>query len=133
MTHDEFIGQVQHRARLDSRGAAERATRATLETLGDRLAGGAAGNLAAQLPVEIGEHLRRTAGDGEQLDLEGFFDRVAGREGVEVPEAVFHARCVIEVVDEATQPGTLAKVRQQLPDEYDRLFAAGSTGRMPGN
>jgi uncharacterized protein (DUF2267 family) len=33
MKHDEFIGQVQHRARLSSRGATERATRATLETL----------------------------------------------------------------------------------------------------
>ena len=69
MEHDEFIGQVQARARLDSRGAAEQATRATLETLGERLSEGAAENLAAQLPHEIGEHLRRTAsGTGERLD-----------------------------------------------------------------
>jgi hypothetical protein len=34
MKHDEFIGQVQHRARLS--------TRATLETLAERLAGGEA-------------------------------------------------------------------------------------------
>ncbi len=40
MKHDEFIGRVQHYARLPSRGDAERATRATLETLGERLAGG---------------------------------------------------------------------------------------------
>ena len=56
MEHDEFIGQVQHRARLGSRGDAERATRATLETLAERIADGAANNLAAQLPNEIGEH-----------------------------------------------------------------------------
>lgn len=32
MRHDEFIGEVQHRAKLPSRGDAERATRITLET-----------------------------------------------------------------------------------------------------
>lgn len=40
MQHDEFIGQVVARARLDSRGAVEQATPATLETLAQRLAGG---------------------------------------------------------------------------------------------
>jgi uncharacterized protein (DUF2267 family) len=58
MKHDEFIGQVQHRARLRSRGAAERATRVTLETLAERLVGGEANDLASQLPLEIGHHLR---------------------------------------------------------------------------
>jgi uncharacterized protein (DUF2267 family) len=37
MQHDEFIGQVQNRAKLPSRGEAEGATRATLETLGERI------------------------------------------------------------------------------------------------
>ena len=50
MKHDEFIGQVQHRARLGSRGDAERATWATLQTLGERLAGGEAKDFASQLP-----------------------------------------------------------------------------------
>jgi uncharacterized protein (DUF2267 family) len=58
MKHDECIGQGQHRARLSSRGEAERATRATLETLAERLVGGEAKDLAAQLPPEIGEHLQ---------------------------------------------------------------------------
>ena len=52
MKHDEFIGRVQHYARLASRGDAERATRATLETLGERLAGGEPKDLASQLPPE---------------------------------------------------------------------------------
>jgi uncharacterized protein (DUF2267 family) len=136
MEHDEFIGQVQHRARLASRGDAERATRATLERLAERIADGAAGNLAAQLPREIGEHLRRRApeqaGTGEQFSLDEFFARVAEREGVDLPEAAFHARVVVEVVDEATQGSVIEKVREQLPAEFDRLFTAGSTGRMAG-
>ena len=132
MEHDEFIGQVQVRARLASRGEAERATRATLETLSERLAGGAGDKLAAQLPREIGEHLRRgTSPTGERFSLDSFFTKVSEREGVQRAQAAFHARAVLEVVDEATQGSVLTKVRDQLPDEFDRLFEAGSQGRMP--
>jgi len=134
MEHDEFIGQVQHRARLGSRGEAERATRATLETLAERIADGQAKNLAAQLPVEIGEHLRRkspaAAGTGEQFSLGEFFQRVTEREGVDQPDAVFHARAVMEVTDEATSGSLMTHVREQLPSEFDPLFEAGSEGRM---
>lgn len=134
MDHDEFIGQVQHRARLGSRGEAERATRATLETLAERMADGAAQNLAAQLPNEIGEHLRREApeqaGTGEQFSVDDFFERVTEREAVDQPDAVFHARVVLDVTDEATTGGLMSKVREQFPSEFDRLFDAGSTGRM---
>lgn len=52
MKHDEIIGQVQHRAHLSSRGDAEIATRATLETLAERLAGGEVNDLASQLSAE---------------------------------------------------------------------------------
>jgi uncharacterized protein (DUF2267 family) len=132
MKHDAFIGQVQHRARLSSRGEAERATRVTLETLAERLAGGEAKDLAAQLPQELGEHLRRGwSGIGERFSLEEFFRRVSVREGVELPEAVFHARAVIAVLSEAVSKGELDDVRAQLPAEFDRLFEAGSTGHMP--
>lgn len=131
MKHDEFIGQVQHRARLSSRGEAERATRATLETLAERLAGGEARDLAAQLPPEIGDHLRGQWSDmGERFSLAEFFRRVSLREGVDPPAAVFHARAVIEVLGEAVSQGELDDVRAQLPAEFDRLFEAGSTGHM---
>ncbi len=129
MQYDEFIGQVQHRARLASRGEATRAVRATLETLGDRLFGGEAGNLAAQLPEEIGLYLRRETG-GESFGLDEFFERVSVLEGVDLPEAIFHARAVMSVVSDAISPSLLDKVRAQLPAEYDRLFEAGSDGGM---
>ncbi len=132
MKHDEFIGQVQHRARLSSRGAAERATRATLETLAERLAGGEAKDLAAQLPPELAEHLRGGwSAMGDRFSLDEFFRRVSQREGVDVPDAVFHARAVIEVLSAAVSRGEMDDVRAQLPAEFDRLFEAGSTGQMP--
>lgn len=123
MKHDEFIGHVQQRARLDSRGAAEQATRATLETLAERLAGGQPDNLAAQLPPEIGLHLQRGS-DTEQFGVQEFYQRVAAREdpGVQLPEAVFHAKAVMSVVREAVTGGVLDKVRDQLPEEFADLY-----------
>jgi uncharacterized protein (DUF2267 family) len=135
MQHDQFIGQVQARARLSSRGEAERATRSVLETLGERIPEGLADNLAAQLPTEIGVHLERTEvyggyGTGERFDRNEFVTRVASRSGFEAPRAAFATRAVCEVVDEATQGGVMSKVRDALPDDVHALVTAGSTGPM---
>ena len=124
MTHDQFIGQVQNRGHLSSRADAERATRATLETLGERLAGGEAGNLAAQLPREIGEYLRHDGEKFERLELEQFYERVREREGSELPDAVHHAKTVMGVLREAVSPGEFADIEQQLPEEYRQLLEA---------
>ncbi|MEX2541140.1 MAG: DUF2267 domain-containing protein [Trueperaceae bacterium] len=125
MTHDQFIGQVQNRGHLSTRADAERATRATLETLAERLAGGEAGHLASQLPREIGEHLRRAdESEVERLDLDGFYQRVSEREGRELPEAVHHAKAVIGVVREAVSAGEFADVETQLPEEFRHLLEA---------
>lgn len=133
MQHDELIGQIQARAQLPSRGAAEAACRATLETLGERLPEGLADNLAAQLPREIGENLRRTevyggAGTGERFDRQVFIARVATRAGEDEPRAAYLARVVLEVVQEASQGGVVTKVMQALPDDIRDLVSAGSTG-----
>ena len=126
MKHDEFIGQVQHHARLSSRGDAEIATRATLETLAERLAGGEADDLASQLPRGIAEYLRTgLAGVGERFSVEEFFQLVSEREGVDLPKAIYHARAVIAVLYEAVSPGEMADVRAQLPAEFGRLFEPG--------
>jgi len=123
MKHDEFIGQVQHRARLSSRGDAEIAARATLETLAERLAGGEANDLASQLPRGLAEYLRTgLAGEGVHFSMEEFFHRVSEREGVDLPKAIYHARAVIAVLYEAVSPGEMADVRAQLPAEFSRLF-----------
>ncbi|GAA4896786.1 DUF2267 domain-containing protein [Streptomyces coeruleoprunus] len=134
MDHDTFIGQVQHRAHLDSRGAAETATRATLETLAERVPAGLADKLAAQLPREIGESLRRVAtapdqpATGVHMSNREFFDRVARRAGANTAKAAHEARCVMEVVSDATQGTLTEKVRQSLDAELATSLFAGSTG-----
>lgn len=133
MDYDRFIGHVQHRAKLGTFEEAVRATRATLETLGRRLAGGAPGNLAAQLPQEIGRYLEEQEDVQESFSLDEFFERVAREEGRDLPEAVYHARVVVEVLREAVGDSALKKVSGQLPEEWSRLFEAGSEGPMPRN
>lgn len=122
MTYDEFVGQVQHRARLASEGEAVRVIRSTLETLGERLFGGASGNLASQLPQEIGIYLTEPI-PSEAYGLDEFMQRVSVREGnADLPAAWFHARAVMSVVRDAVAPGTIRHVRDQLPAEYNQLF-----------
>ena len=131
MQFDEFMGQVQSRARLASTGEALEAVRATLATLSERVAGGAATNLAAELPSALGEYLKDRA--PERFDLDEFFRRVSEKEGQGLPQAVFHARVVMEVVREAVSAGSIDKIRDQLPSDYDPLFEAGSTGQLARN
>ncbi len=64
--------------------------------------------------------------------MDEFFERVNEKEGgVDLPGAAYHARVVMEVLQEAVTKGELDDVRSQLPAEFDPLFEAGSQGEMP--
>lgn len=129
MKYSEFVGQVHHRAEMASENEAVRAIRATLQTLGERLFGGEPGDLAAQLPQEIGAYL--AMGDGqERFGFDEFLKRVAKREGVDLPVATYHARVVVDVLKEAVTPGEIEDALAQLPETYNALFEAGSEGGM---
>lgn len=124
MQYDEFIGEVQHRAQLDSREAALSATRATLTTLSERIQPGQADNIGAQLPEELGRHL----GKIDAVDSFGwkdFVDRVAEREelgGEGRGDVIYRARVVMEVVAEVVPQSAMNDLKDQLPGEYDDLF-----------
>jgi len=123
MTHDQFVGRVQHLAELPSRGDAERIIRATLETLAERLQPHAAAHVAAQLPAELGRHLLH-ADRFEHLTVEEFTGRVAMRAGSTLGKALFHTHCVLDVLCAAISPGAVHRLRLQLPAEYQELFEA---------
>ena len=127
MEHYEFLSQVRQLAGLASIEDADRAVFATLETLRERVTGGEAGNLAAQLPREIGNYLRKSEVAGESFGLDEFYQRVSRREGVPMPQASEHAEAVLLVLQQAVTPGLIEKVKAQLPDEFDRLFLRGGT------
>jgi uncharacterized protein (DUF2267 family) len=128
MKYQEFLGQVQARARLPSPDAAVKATRATLMTLGERLLDPQAHHLAAQLPEELALMLEDRG--QESFGFDEFIARVSEREHVSVPQATYHARVVLEVLGEAISPGSLDKLRNSMPPEL-RLLLEGSDGHMP--
>ncbi len=130
MQYETFVGQVQHHARLASPGEAVRAIHAVLQTLGERLYGDEANDLAAQLPREIGTYLCEIE-DPSPFSLNEFFQRIAAREHVDYPAAVYHTRAVVTVLEQAVSPGEIADVRAQLPPEFAPLFEAGSEGQLP--
>lgn len=132
MKYDEFIKAVQDRGHMESREEAERATRATLQTLAERLAGGEPQDLASQLPPELAEQMRYEGEETSQrLSLDEFFERVSERDGdVDLPRAVYHARVVMAVLQDAVTQGVIDDVRSQLPAEFETLFEAGSQGQM---
>lgn len=121
MKGDQFIAEVRNLAELANNEEAEKATRATLETLRERLAGNEPSNLAAQLPPEIASYVEGS-GSGDPFSVHEFYDRVAQKEGVGRDEAIRHARAVATVIQTAVTGGEVDDVRSQLGDEYEELF-----------
>ena len=131
MQTEEFLGQVQNKAHLATLGEAMRATRATLETLAERLGPDETRHLAAQLPHEIQLFLSDAGLPiPERFSSDEFLLRVCAREGIDLPLSTHHARAVIEVLTQAVSPGEIVDVLDRLPDDYRRLFV-GSEGKMP--
>jgi len=125
---EQFIAEVKNLAELDNDEDAQKAVRATLETLRERLAGEEPSDLAAQLPPEIAPYVE---GDGgrESFSVEEFYDRVAQKEGVFNDEAIRHARAVATVLQTAVTGGELEDVRSQLGNDYEKLFGQpGASG-----
>ncbi len=121
MNYDQFVERVQAMIGAKSTEEALRATRATLEVLGERLTPGEADDLAAQLPEGIKESVT-FAPAGQGFDFDEFFRRIAEREGVDYSTAIDHARAVTVVLMEAVSPGEIDDVKRQLPEQYMPLF-----------
>ena len=121
MNGEQFIAEVKNLAELDNDEDAQKAVRATLETLRERLAGNEPADLAAQLPPEIAPFVEG-AGGRETFSVEEFYDRVAQKEGVFNDEAIRHARAVATVLQTAVTGGALEDVRSQLGNDYEELF-----------
>jgi uncharacterized protein (DUF2267 family) len=101
--------------------AAERIEHATLRTLADRISGGEAQDLAAQLPSPFRDDLRAPREDAQAFGVDEFVRRVAERGDVDLDEARTGAAAVLITVREAVTPGELDDVLSQLPQEYREL------------
>ncbi|MBE9215919.1 DUF2267 domain-containing protein [Plectonema cf. radiosum LEGE 06105] len=123
MKYDEFIKHVQSVAQVDSREQTERVTRATLETIKERIVGDEAKDLAAQLPEEIAQYLRgRESENGQHFKLQEFIERVSKKADVESTDAIMHVRAVFTVLQNAVSPGEFADFKHNFSDDYAELF-----------
>ncbi|MEY2535888.1 MAG: hypothetical protein QOF29_3798 [bacterium] len=129
MDYAAFLELVQEGAGVD-REAAERLTRATLETLAEHLARGEADDLAAELPPELAAWLHTTTA-AEGFDLDEFLRRVSERAGTDLAVAERGARAVFTALAHAASPKELADIAAELGRSYGRLLARGPFGLAP--
>jgi uncharacterized protein (DUF2267 family) len=114
--NDEFIDSVAKRLGTSSEQA-NALTRATLRTLAERIDGGEARDLAAQLPEELRAYAFAPDETGERFGLDLFVQRVSGRAGVDLTLARAGVRAVFDTLREAVTPGEYDDVISQLPAE----------------
>lgn len=121
MDYREFIQVTQREGGIDG-DLAERAARATLMTLAERLSPGQARDLLEQLPAEMKPwlHTQRAA---EGFDIDEFLCRVAEREGVDVETAERHAHAVFFALGQAVSRDEIADVADELPQDFAPLVA----------
>ncbi|GHO62248.1 hypothetical protein KSC_011400 [Ktedonobacter sp. SOSP1-52] len=123
MKHDEFIREVQERAHLLSRDEAERASRATLQMLGERLGGGEAKDLASQLPSQEAQYtLSGQAGMGYDMTADEFCQHVGDIEGVNAEQAAGDVQAVFSALQDALTEGQVKHIRNQLSRDYNSLW-----------
>jgi uncharacterized protein (DUF2267 family) len=120
--HERFIATVELNTGL-SRPDAERAARATLETLAERLAPGEARDLAERLPAELAPYLA-TTDPAEPIDIDEFLRRVAQREQVDISAAERHARAVFEALGRTVGDDEIDDMVAELPHDFAPLVEA---------
>jgi uncharacterized protein (DUF2267 family) len=123
MDASQMLQLVGEGAGVD-RQVAERALRATLETLAERLAQGEADDLAAELPPEVAAWLHTTT-PAEGFDVDEFLRRVADRAGVDLATAERYARASFTALGQAVSAKEFRDMAAELPRDFARLLPRG--------
>jgi uncharacterized protein (DUF2267 family) len=119
--YERFITTIEQKAGISWENA-ENAARATLETLAERISGGQARDLAADLPGDVRNWLLTGGGDAEPFDANEFVRRVAEREGVGTDTAERHIRAVLAALARLVLHNEVADLIAELPKDYQPLF-----------
>ncbi len=127
MQYEAFIERVRERGEFGDRSLAEDATRATLETLRERLPRSEAAEFSAQLPRDLADHMQphpERSDSAREFGVDDFYRRVADRQSSDVtPEdARDHVRAVFSTLREAVSEGELTAMLTQLSEGYGDLF-----------
>jgi uncharacterized protein (DUF2267 family) len=123
MDHETFIDRVAREAAID-RDAAERAVRATLQTLGERIDRNEARQLAGELPPEIAPWLATTT-PAERFDADEFLRRVAQRTGGDLAAARRQTAAVLDALAAAVSGEEWDDMVAELPQDFAPLLPRG--------
>ena len=124
LTHamsQEHLLSIVGRQACASSERAELATRATLETLAERIAPAESHALGENLPANVARWAV-TSSPADPFDLEEFVCRVADRESTDVETAEWHARAVFEAVALALGELEYERLEAQLSEDYGVLL-----------
>jgi uncharacterized protein (DUF2267 family) len=122
MKYEEFIDRVAESAGV-SKQEAEALTHAALVTLAERITGGEARDLAAQLPIPLGNPLMPAKEEAEAFSFTEFVRRTAERAGTDPQTAEIAVDAVMATLRDAVTPGEFDDVISQLPEDFKRLAA----------
>ncbi|CCH87440.1 conserved protein of unknown function [Modestobacter italicus] len=122
MQYDEFITSVG--ARGVPREEADTLTHATLRVLAERLTGGEAHDLRAQLPGELQADLIPPTPEAEPFGPAEFAQRVARQAKTEEADARQGMVAVLATTQDAVEPGEFDDVLAQLGREYAELIGS---------
>lgn len=126
MEYQDFIDAVATRAKVSTDEAAT-LTRATLQTLADRISAGQAENLAYQLPEGLDDHLRqppphRRKEPANSFGLDEFVRRVADRPAIDRERAGAGVSAVLTTLREAVSRDQFEDAVAQLPKEFQQVI-----------
>lgn len=122
MTYDQMLERVRYEGAYPTRERAEDAVRAVLDALGRQLTGDERVDLARCLPVEAALALTASPPATEQLTGWGFIKDLAARTGTTPATTRWDTGAVLAPVAALAGPDLLARILQQLPDDYALLF-----------
>ena len=120
MKYEEFVTRVAEHGGVPEAEAGTLAS-ATLATLAERISGGEALDLAAQIPAPLDSALVTDRENAEAFGFAEFVERTAERAGTDVDTAERAVDAVFVTLREAVTPGEFDDVLSQLPADLQRL------------
>jgi uncharacterized protein (DUF2267 family) len=123
MQFEEFVREVADRTGM-SREEAESLVHATLRTLAERLSGGEAEDLRAQLPKQLQAELIPPQEEAQGFGVDEFAQRVAERSGIDEADAGAAVVATLSVIRDAVSPGEFDDVLSQLGRDFADLVDA---------
>ncbi|MBE9376014.1 DUF2267 domain-containing protein [Saccharopolyspora sp. HNM0983] len=118
-----FVRDVQAQADLKSTADAERACRATVSALGERLTARQAEELGSGLPENLEPSLTRHSGKAQRFDAHEFLDKVSGEIGsVDEDEVETEVKAVLHTIREWAPRRQVETTIAQLPGDLAAMF-----------